>query len=69
MARDYKSKEEEAIDLVEAAEKKLKSSGFFSFFSGSSKEAEARDLYNQAAICFKMVKNWKGGDQSSRIFK
>ncbi|KAL4239077.1 hypothetical protein ACF0H5_003780 [Mactra antiquata] len=57
--------EQKAIQFVDEAEKKLKSSkGFFgSMFGGSSKVEEAAELFVRAANAFKMAKKWPGAGQ------
>jgi len=48
--------------------KKLNSSGLMSFFSGSSRQEEACDLYTRAANAYKMSKKWKeAGDCFSKV--
>jgi len=50
--------EEKGKDLVMQAEKKLNSSGMFSFFTGGmgSKQEDAAELYDKAAAQFKIAK-------------
>lgn len=57
--------EQKGNQLVEEAEKKLKSSkGFFgSMFGGSTKVEEAADLFVRAANAYKMAKKWPAAGQ------
>ncbi|KAH3859036.1 alpha-soluble NSF attachment protein-like [Dreissena polymorpha] len=58
--------EQKAIQFVEEAEKKLKSSkGFFgSMFGGSTKVEDAAELFVRAANAYKMAKKWPGAGES-----
>lgn len=62
--------EQKGMQLMQEAEKKLKSSkGFFgsmlaSFGGGSSKQEEAAELYVRAANSFKMAKKWSLGGEA-----
>ena len=45
-------------DLLKQAENRLNKSGFMNLFSSSSKYEDAAELYEKAAIQFKLSKNW-----------
>ena len=45
-------------DLLKQAENRLNKSGFMNLFSSSSKYEDAVELYEKAAIQFKLSKNW-----------
>lgn len=57
--------EQKALQFVEEAEKKLKSSKSFfgSMFGGSTKVEDAAELFVRAANSFKMAKKWPGAGQ------
>ena len=45
-------------DLLKQAENRLNKSGFMNLFSSSNKYEDAAELYEKAAIQFKLSKNW-----------